>query len=378
MNNRFYFPHRGVSKMRFYVKMASALLLGTCLLLAYLQVNSGPDDDELYTCSAPQNETVEVNHTAGQVCQPRKSVANMKNFDLFPESLKLFLYYQHCHHFPLLLDSPGKCGGDQPVFLLMVIKSFPSNYERREVLRRTWAEEKEVQGVQIRRVFLAGTTAAGFEKMRLNKLLMLEQKQHHDIVQWDFDDTHYNLTLKQLLLMEWLHRNCPDAAFILNGDDDMFAHTANIVAFLKSLGDNDGSRHLFAGYLHPNATPIREIENKYFVPPEIYMSNRYPPFLSGGGILLSKYTAAVMHSMSKHIPLFPLDDVYLGILLAKAQLKLTSHAGIKTFGLEIPTKKVDEFDPCFYRDLLLVHRFLPMQLYIMWHQVNDPDLKCFS
>ncbi|XP_075880119.1 N-acetyllactosaminide beta-1,3-N-acetylglucosaminyltransferase 3-like [Nelusetta ayraudi] len=369
---------RSVSMMKFFTKITFSLLVGTWLLLAYLQYNGNRGDDKLCMKNADPNQTMTVSNNARQVCQQRKSVANMTNFDSFPENLKRFLYYQHCRHFPLLLDSPGKCRGDDSIFLLMVIKSSPGNYERREVLRKTWANERKVDGVQIRRMFISGTTADGFEKIRLNKLLKLEQQEYNDIVQWDFEDTHYNLTLKQALLMEWLHKNCPDVSFLLNGDDDIFAHTENMVEYLKSLEDDDGSRHLFSGFLHHSSKPIRDMANKYFVPPEVYMSDNYPPFLSGGGILLSKYTATVMYNMSKHIPLFPLDDVYLGILLAKAQLNLTSHAGVKTFGLDIPFKNVDVLDPCFYKDLLLAHRFLPTQLYIMWHGVHDPDLQCFS
>lgn len=367
--------------MKFSTKVTFLLLAGTCLLLAYNQFTAEPRHcGSEGRASAAQEEnlrTTAARETEVPPCQRQTSVTNMSNFDSFTDNLKRFLYYRHCRRFPLLLDAPGKCGADE-VFLLLVIKSSPGNYERREVLRKTWAAERKLDGAHVRRLFISGTTAEGFEKLRLNKLLRLEQQEYGDIVQWDFEDTHYNLTLKQVLLMDWLRDNCPHASFLLNGDDDMFAHTENMVEYLKSLDDAAGSRNLFAGYLQPNSTPIREVQSKYFVPLEIYPSGSYPPFCSGGGILLSRFTASVMHNMSRHVPLFPLDDVYLGILLHEAGLALTSHTGVKTFGLEIPSANVDELDPCYYRDLLLVHRFLPTQLYIMWHRVHDPDLRCFS
>lgn len=361
--------------MKFPTKMTLLLLAAACLLLAYVQYSSY--DGEVRAATAGPNQTTAAGKIAGPACHRRTSVTSMANFDSFPANLKKFLYYRHCRHFPLLLEPRAKCGRNK-IFLLLVIKSSPGNYERREVLRKTWAMERKVDGVHIRRLFISGTTAEGFEKMRLNKLLRLEHREHNDIVQWDFEDTHYNLTLKQVLLMDWLHKNCPDVSFLLNGDDDVFVHTENMVKYLKSLEDPDGSRNLFSGYLQPNSSSARNVESKYFVPREIYMSDIYPPFCSGGGILLSRYTASVMHNMSKYVPMFPLDDVYLGILLDKAGLAMTSHAGVRTFGLEIPSKEVDELDPCYYRDLLLVHRFLPTQLYIMWHRVHDPDLQCFS
>lgn len=363
--------------MKFTTMMTFVLLVGTCLLLVYLQnIDRCADRLSMRKAHSDREKTVPQNEL--ETCQRRTSVASMPNFDSFPPNLQRFLYYKHCRHFPLILDTPGKCGGDEKIFLLLTIKSSPGNYERREVLRKTWARERNLGGEHIRRVFITGTAAGGFEKLRLNNLLKLEQREHDDIVQWDFEDTHYNLTLKQVLLMEWLEKNCPHVSFLFNGDDDVLALTENIVEYLQSLEDSDGSRHLFSGFVHPKSLPIRAIENKYFVPREIHASDTYPPFCSGGGILLSRYTAFVMYLMSKHIPLFPLDDVYLGMLLAKVRLNLTSHGGVKTFGLDFPSEKVDRLDPCFYKDLLLVHSFLPMELYIMWHRVHDPHLKCFS
>ncbi|XP_075896776.1 N-acetyllactosaminide beta-1,3-N-acetylglucosaminyltransferase 3-like isoform X2 [Nelusetta ayraudi] len=310
-------------------------------------------------------------------CKHNVSAANITGFDSLPANLKDFLYYRHCRHFPLLLDPTDKCGQDE-VFLLLVIKSSLGNYERREVLRKTWAKERQINGLWVRRIFISGTTGDGFEKIRLNKRLELEQQQHNDIIQWDFKDTHCNLTLKQVLFLEWLDKNCPNVSFLLNGDDDVFAHTENMVEYLQSLEDDAGSRHLFAGFVRLNDPAVRTTQSKYFVPHEIHKPDLYPPYCSGGGILLSRYTALIMHRMSQSLPLFPMDDVYLGMILAKARLMLTSHMGFKTFGLEVPSKNLDRLDPCFYKDLLLVHRFLPTELYVMWKRVHDPDLKCFS
>lgn len=314
----------------------------------------------------------------GPTCQQDLSAANMTDFDSFPTNLKDFLYYRHCRNFLMLQDCPDKCRQDEKVFLLFVIKTSPGNYERREVLRKTWAKERQINGLQLRRIFIVGTTDDGFEKIRTNKLLEAEQREHNDIIQWDIRDTHCSLTLKQVLFLEWLNKNCPNAHFLFDGDDDVFTHTGNIVEYLQSLGDDEGSRHLFTGFVRLNDPCVRLRQNKYFVPFQIYKPVLYPPYCSGAGILLSRYTALLMYRMSKSIPLFPMDDVYLGMILAKAGLNLTSHEGIKTLGYHIPSKNVDQLDPCFYKDLLLVHRFLPKELYTIWHRVHDPNLKCFS
>uniref|UniRef100_A0A665VCG6 Hexosyltransferase n=1 Tax=Echeneis naucrates TaxID=173247 RepID=A0A665VCG6_ECHNA len=310
-------------------------------------------------------------------CQQNISAANVQGFSSLPGNIQDFLYYRHCRHFPMLLDFPDKCGGadkSAEVFLLLVIKSSPTNYERREVLRKTWAMERLYQGVWIRRIFISGTMASGHKKKRLNKLLQAEQRENNDILQWDFSDTFYNLTLKQILFLEWMETNCPNARFLFNGDDDVFANTDSMVHYLQSFMDNNGDKHLFAGHLIQNVGPIRTKESKYFIPTQVQESESYPPYCGGGGFVLSGYTASVIYRMSQSISILPIDDVYMGMCLAKAGLGPVSHMAVKTAGLHIPSKILDEYNPCYYREMLLVHRFLPAQIYLMWSRIHDPDL----
>ncbi|XP_040926565.1 N-acetyllactosaminide beta-1,3-N-acetylglucosaminyltransferase 3-like [Betta splendens] len=312
-------------------------------------------------------------------CEQNTSAANIIGFSSLPGHIQDFLYYRHCRHFPMLLDVPDKCGGasqSAEVFLLLVIKSSPVNYDRREVLRKTWAEEREQNGVWIRRLFISGTMDSGHEKNRLNKLLELEHREHNDILQWDFSDSFFNLTLKQILFLEWMEKNCLNARFLLNGDDDVFANTDNMIQYLQGLEDNNGSKHLYAGFVFENTAPVRYTLSKYFVPVQVQESESYPPYCGGGGFLLSGYSALVINNMSQSITLFPIDDVYMGMCLAKAGLVPVSHMGVKTIGLTIHSGNIDEHDPCYYKELLLVHRFIPAHIYLMWHRIHDPSLVC--
>lgn len=314
-------------------------------------------------------------------CEQNVSAAKVTNFSSLPGTIQDFLYYHHCRHFPMLLDSPDKCGGPEGsagVFLLLVIKSSPPNHDRREMLRKTWAEERLHNGVWIRRIFISGIMGSGPERRRLNKLLQLEQQKHNDILQWDFKDTFYNLTLKQILFLEWKERNCPRVHFMLNGDDDVFAHTGNMVLYLQSLKDNDGSKHLFTGHLIQYVGPIRDQRSKYYVPEQVHKSESYPPYCGGGGYILSGHTASVIYNMSYSVPLIPIDDVYLGMCMARAGLGPTSHPGVRTAGLHLPGGNVEEYDPCYYKEMLLVHRVLSENMYLLWERIHEPGLKCFA
>ncbi|XP_076856421.1 N-acetyllactosaminide beta-1,3-N-acetylglucosaminyltransferase 3-like [Brachyhypopomus gauderio] len=312
-------------------------------------------------------------------CERNVSASNIAGFYGLPIHIQDFLFYRHCRYFPMLQNVPDKCGGPQNskhVFLLLVIKSSPANYEQREVLRKTWAAERLQNGKWIRTVFLSGTSGDSYQKLRLNKLLQLENHEHQDILQWDFKDSLYNLTLKQVLFMEWLERWCPKAQFLLNGDDDIFANTNNIVEYLEGLDGEDGSKHLFIGRMAFYLSPIRTKDSKYYIPVQVQESDRYPPYCFGCGFLLSRFTARSIYNTSHSIPLMPIDDVYIGMCLEKAGLKPESHMGVRTHVLSVPSQNIDSFDPCYYRDILLVHRFLPYETFIMWQEIHRDDLEC--
>nr|XP_047908399.1 N-acetyllactosaminide beta-1,3-N-acetylglucosaminyltransferase 3 [Anser cygnoides] len=308
-------------------------------------------------------------------CVANSSVYNISGFEELPQQVKDFMSYQHCRSFPQLLNVPGKCGGPQGssnISLLLAIKSSPANYERREVIRKTWGQQRTFEGAQIRRVFLIGVSPNARDARKLSWLLHLEQREHRDVLQWDFSDTFFNLTLKQVLFHAWLEEHCPGVHFVFNGDDDVFVNTDNVVRFIKT---SQGNQHLMVGYLLVNTGPIRDRGSKYFVPKQLMPSGLYPPYCSGGGMLMSGFTARVIYRESQSIDLFPIDDAYLGMCLRKAGLRPASHNGIRIGGIYVPHNR-DSFDPCYYRELLVVHRFVSYETAAMWQAIHEPHLSC--
>ena len=177
----------------------------------------------------------------------------------------------------------------------------------------------------------------------------------------------------QVLFLQWQKTRCTNASFLLNGDDDVFAHTDNMVAYLQS---HNPDQHLFVGHLIHNVGPIRSPWSKYYVPKVVMEEEHYPPYCGGGGFLLSRFTAAALRHASHALDLFPIDDVFLGMCLKQEGLEPASHSGIRTAGVQSPSSRLSSFDPCFYRELLLVHRFLPYEMLLMWDALNQPNLTC--
>ncbi|XP_054661932.1 N-acetyllactosaminide beta-1,3-N-acetylglucosaminyltransferase 3 [Grus americana] len=355
-------------------------VLGLCYLLYHA--------DQLWPGVAPRRSPPPSPRAAPRLPSPRvlptpapcvanASVHNVTGFAKLPGHVQDFMRYRHCRSFPALLDVPSKCGGAEGssnIFLLLAIKSSPVNYERREVIRKTWGQERTFEGAPIRRVFLVGVAPSAQDAKKLNWLLRLEQREHGDVLQWDFKDTFFNLTLKQVLFHTWLEKHCPGVHFIFNGDDDVFVNTDNVIHFAMATQGIE-ERHLMVGQLFINNSPVRIQHSKYFVPTQLLASKQYPPYCGGGGMLMSGFTAHVISRESRDIELFPIDDVYLGMCLEKAGLPPASHVGIQTMGIGVPAN-TDPFDPCYYRELLLVHRFMPYETAVMWQAIHEPQLLC--
>lgn len=308
-------------------------------------------------------------------CVANASVNLTTGFHQLPARIQDFLRYRHCRRFSQLWDAPHKCAGPRGVFLLLAVKSSPANYERRELIRRTWGQERSYRGKQVRRLFLLGTSPPeeAAREPQLADLLGLEAREHGDVLQWDFKDTFLNLTLKHLHLLDWTVERCPGARFLLSCDDDVFVHTPNVLDFLEV---QSPERHLFIGQLMDGSVPIRDSWSKYFVPPQLFPGKAYPVYCSGGGFLLSSRTARDLRSAAQHVPLFPIDDAYMGMCLQQAGLAPSGHEGIRPFGVHLPGAKRLSFDPCLYRELLLVHRFAPYEMLLMWKALHNPELHC--
>ncbi|XP_034407509.1 N-acetyllactosaminide beta-1,3-N-acetylglucosaminyltransferase 2 [Cyclopterus lumpus] len=311
------------------------------------------------------NET----HSTSDPCQPNFRVTTqVKDYNSLPVRFKDFLISMHCRSYPVIVDQPDIC--KEPPFLLLAVKSLAPHFDRRQAIRQSWGRAGAIANRTVVTVFLLGNATSGDHHPNLSGMLRYESVRHRDIIQWDYRDSFFNLTVKEVLFLEWIQTRCPGARFIFKGDDDVFVNTHRILDFLGGLSEPK-ARDLFVGDVITNAGPHRDKKVKYFIPESMY-TGAYPPYAGGGGYLYSGDIAARLHSVSRHVALYPIDDVYTGMCLRKLGLAPEKHKGFRTFDIEEKYRS----NPCAYKSLMLVHPRTPQEMIQIWAWLSSPGLRC--
>lgn len=302
-------------------------------------------------------------------CQPDHRVrTQILDYSSLPRRFQDFLLHMRCRTYPMLINQPRVCE-DQP-FLLLAVKSLIPHFDRRQAIRQTWGRAGALANRTVVTVFLLGNTVAADHFPDLLGMLGHEAALHRDVLQWDYRDTFFNLTLKEVLFLDWFSKHCPQAKYVLKGDDDVFVNTLQVIGLLEGLTEVR-AQDFFIGDVISNAGPHRDPKLKYFIPQSVF-EGQYPDYAGGGGYLYSGALALRLHAVAPQVLVYPIDDVYTGMCLRKLGLAPEKHGGFRTFDIEEKYRNT----PCIYRSLLLVHSRTPQEMLRIWPWVVRPELDC--
>lgn len=273
---------------------------------------------------------------------------------------RAFLLSRHVQTYPVLLR-PRTCPSSRALTLLLVVKSHAGHRENRAALRDTWGGA----GAAVCTVFLLGRA----EQEADQAAVLEESRRHGDILQWDFRESFFNVTLKELLFWRWF---CPErlgaAPYVLRTDDDVFVDVGGVLALLRL---HRGPAHpLYLGHAFVGTYPVRLWWNKYYVPQSLYHDGPYPPYLGGGGYLVSRETVRLLLGAAASVPLFPIDDVYVGMCAQVANVTTQSHPAF------MPFEFAPSLPPCTYAGVLVLHRLEPQHLRQYWSFYKSQGHTC--
>lgn len=211
---------------------------------------------------------------------------------------------------------------DQPNMTVVILAhSSPSNIERRNSLRRSWANYKLLGSQNTSLLFFMGHSHSS----QINKAIVRESALHHDIIQEDYVDSYRNMTYKFMSAIKWTIKFCSHVRYVLKVDDDVFVNIHALGPFLRkpeitSLLDY---RSILCKTC-VNEKPVRRQRkhfSKWVVTFREFRARVYPVYCSGMFVLLSLKNAKKIFEMSMQLSYFWIDDVFMtGIVAAKLNL----------------------------------------------------------
>ncbi|TNN51973.1 Beta-1,3-galactosyltransferase 2 [Liparis tanakae] len=220
--------------------------------------------------------------------------------------------------YSITVDEPHRCGQERP-FLVLIIPVAPINREARNAIRNTWGKETTVLGRVVSRYFLLGMSKEEDGTESINAQVLEESRTHHDILQSDFLDSYKNLTIKTMVMFEWLSSRCPNATFAMKIDSDMFLNVRNLVGMLLK-----APQHLYmTGNVARGAPVLRDQTSKWFLPISVFPEDNYPTYARGLGYVFSLDLPKRILEASAHVKALYIEDVYVGLCMRHLGIGLT-------------------------------------------------------
>lgn len=103
--------------------------------------------------------------------------------------------------FEYLISKPECSRNSSAPYIVMLINSSPTQFERRAACRDTWTHSDDRA--------LTYFLMVSVQSHSLQKKIDAEEAQY-DILQGNFLDSYHNLTYKHTMAMEWFSENCPE------------------------------------------------------------------------------------------------------------------------------------------------------------------------
>ncbi|CDW56675.1 Galactosyl T domain containing protein [Trichuris trichiura] len=182
----------------------------------------------------------------------------------------------------------------QPKFVV-VLKTRIEEVEQRKAIRETWASQ-----LRCPVVFAVGKSLHSAN----NSKIINESSIYGDILQADFIDSYFNLTLKSLSILQWMDEHSAQVDFFVQGDSDMLMSPKRLEHFMSArrYREKEIYGHLYEwGIVHHS--------DKWVINPTTYPYMYYPEYCSG---------RVFFH----HSGYISVDDAYLTGIIALASIRL--------------------------------------------------------
>ncbi|XP_059360271.1 beta-1,3-galactosyltransferase 2-like [Carassius carassius] len=250
-------------------------------------------------------------------------------------------YVAYPYKYNLVLNEPEKCQKENP-FIVLIVPVNPSNKAARDAIRSTWGSQKLVGNKTVSTLFMLGLPTSE-ERETIQKDLLQESAKYRDLIQSDFWDSYKNLTIKTMVILEWLAGYCQYASYAMKIDSDVFLNVENLVNMLLSAPKHN----YMSGLVARRGIVQRDPHSKWFIPKAVYDQPLYPPYTLGLGYVFSLDLPVKLVKTAQLIKAVYIEDVFLGLCMTHLGIALTDPPDGNLFSV-FPV----EYNRCRYSKII--------------------------
>lgn len=240
--------------------------------------------------------------------------------------------------------------------LFIGVFSTANNFKRRMAVRRTWMQYAAVRSGDVAVRFFVGL----HKNQMVNKELYDEARTYGDIQLMPFVDYYSLITWKTIAICIY-GTQVVSAKYIMKTDDDAFVRVDEVIASLNGL---NVTRGVLYGLINSSSRPHRSHDSKWYISPEEWPAEAYPPWAHGPGYVVSSDIATTIYERHKRgrLKMFRLEDVAMGIWIADMKKK-----GLKV--TYVKEKRI--FNVGCEDGYVIAHYQAPRELLCLWQKLQE-------
>ncbi|XP_034043625.1 beta-1,3-galactosyltransferase 2-like [Thalassophryne amazonica] len=281
-----------------------------------------------------------------------------------PSAFQYHTAYPRNYRF--IINHKDTCTTMNP-FLVLMVPVAPHNMAARDAIRKTWGREKVIQGEKVLTLFVLGLPSKNIDE--LQEKVRQENLLYDDLIQSNFIDSYFNLTIKTMVIMDWLATHCHTAAYGMKIDSDMFLNIDNLIIMLHK--PDIPKVNYLTGSIVWNRPVVRANNSKWYVPKEMYPEDTYPPYTVGMGYIFSNDLPEKYVEISKTFKPFYVEDAYIGMCMKQLGLEPTSPPDpwqFQTFNIK--------YNRCEYSKIITYILETSEELKRYWRDLKTPGSPC--
>lgn len=250
----------------------------------------------------------------------------------------------------------------KPLDLLVGVFSTANNFKRRMAVRRSWMQYPAVRSGAVAVRFFVGL----HKNLLVNEELLNEAQTYGDTQLMPFVDYYSLITWKTVAICVF-GTEVLSAKYVMKTDDDAFVRVDEVMASLNKINVNHG---LLYGLINSDARPHRDPNSKWYISPEEWSEETYPPWAHGPGYVVSQDIAKEVYRKHKtgDLKMFKLEDVAMGIWIAEMKKK-----GMKV----VYSKEERVYNEGCKDNYVVAHYQSPREMLCLWQKLQERnEAKC--